>query len=162
LKTAHGRYQDVRRVVVVGIAGKNVDSRYTQGVGGLSLEQRVGSLSEYSKLQIGDAAGQPCCRLRRGGTALGHPHALFKHICADWSDVGEITLDHVTKSSITMRQYVEKVVQNFVAAEPYIFCRSGVDMLVPVWQYMSFGSGNYSVGERSPLHVVLEARCVVG
>jgi hypothetical protein len=57
LKTTHGRYQDVRMVVGGGVTGKvSVAGRYTHGVGVLSLERRVGSLSENSKLRIGGVA----------------------------------------------------------------------------------------------------------
>jgi hypothetical protein len=57
LKTTHGRYQDVRMVVGGGVAEKvSVAGRYTHGVGGLSLEHRVGDLSDNSKSWIGGVA----------------------------------------------------------------------------------------------------------
>jgi hypothetical protein len=57
LKTTHGRYQDVRMVVGGVVAGKvSIAGRYMHGVGGLSLERRVGILSKNSKLQIDGVA----------------------------------------------------------------------------------------------------------
>jgi hypothetical protein len=57
LKTTHGRYQDVRMVVGGGVAGKiSIAGRYTHSVGSLSLERRVGDLSDNSKSRIDGVA----------------------------------------------------------------------------------------------------------